>query len=78
MNHQATKQPSFEMELPEWKRVQVPTQVEHLATAVVDATFAVHQELGPGRLESAYEACLSHELRLRSVNHQVQLPVPLN
>jgi GxxExxY protein len=45
---------------------------------IVDAAFAVHQELGPGLLESAYEACLSHELRLRGVNHQVQLPVPLN
>ena len=66
------------LELPEWKRMRVPVEVERLATVVVDAAFAVHQELGPGLLESAYEACLSHELRLRGVNHQVQLPVPLN
>jgi len=78
MNHQATRQPGFEMELPEWKRVQVPAAVERLATAVVDASFAVHQELGPGLLESAYEACLSHELQLRGVNHQLQLPVSLD
>ena len=66
------------LELPEWKRMRVPVEVERLATIAVDAAFAVHQELGPGLLESAYEACLSHELRLRGVNHQVQLPVPLN
>lgn len=66
------------MEIPEWKRVVIPAQVEHLATAVVDAAFAVHQELGPGLLETAYEACLSQELRLRGINHQLQLPVPLN
>lgn len=68
----------FKQEIPEWKRVIVPTEVERLATLAVDAAFAVHQELGPGLLESAYEACLSQELRLRGVNHQVQLPVPLN
>jgi GxxExxY protein len=37
---------------------------------------AVYQ-LRPVLLESAYEACLSHELRLRDVKHQLQLPVPL-
>lgn len=68
----------FKQEIPEWKRVIVPTEVERLATLAVDAAFAVHQELGPGLLESAYEACLSQELRLRGVNHQVQLPIPLN
>ena len=64
--------------MPDWKCVRIPPEVERLATAVVNAAFAVHQELGPGLLESAYEACLSHELRLRGVNHQLQLAVPLN
>ena len=64
--------------MPDWKRVLIPPDIERLASAVVDAAFAVHTELGPGLLESAYEACLSHELRLRGVNHQLQLPVPLN
>jgi len=78
MNNKGTKERSFGLEIPDWKRVRVPDEVEHLATAVVDSAFAVHQELGPGLLESAYEACLSHELRLQNVNHQLQLPVPLN
>jgi GxxExxY protein len=78
MNNKGTKKQSFGLEIPDWKRVHVPSDVEQLATAVVDSAFAVHQELGPGLLESAYEACLSHELRLRHVNHELQLPVPLN
>ncbi len=78
MNNQGTKEPSFGLEIPDWKRVRVPAEVERLAKAVVDAAFSVHTELGPGLLESAYEACLSHELRLRGVKHQLQLPVPLD
>jgi GxxExxY protein len=37
----------------------------------------VHRELGPGLLESAYEACLIYELRLRKlkVENQKLLPV---
>jgi GxxExxY protein len=66
------------LRLPDWKRVRVPAEVERLATIAIDSAFAVHQELGPGLLESAYEACLSRELHLRGVSHQLQLPVPLN
>jgi GxxExxY protein len=78
INNKGTKEQSFGLEIRDWKRVCVPDEVELLAKTVVDAAFAVHQELGPGLLESAYEACLSHELRLRGVKHQLQLPVPLN
>jgi GxxExxY protein len=78
MNNKGTKEQSFGLEVPDWKRVRVPADVERLATIVVDSAFAVHKELGPGLLESAYEACLSHELRLRGVNHQLQLSIPLN
>lgn len=78
MNNKGTRKQSLEFEIPEWKRVHIPADVERLATAIVDSAFAVHTELGPGLLESAYEACLSHELRVRGVKHQLQLPVPLN
>ena len=78
MNNKGTKEQSFGLEIPDWKRVRISDEIERLAKAVVDSAFAVHKELGPGLLESAYEACLSHELRLRGVNHQLQLPVPLN
>src|SRR5689334_960911 len=45
--------------------------------AVIAAAFAIHSELGPGLLESAYVACLCFELRSRGlhVRSQVKLPV---
>ena len=44
---------------------------------MVDAAFRVHSALGPGLLESAYAACLAHELRSRGreVRTQVSLPI---
>ncbi len=44
---------------------------------VVDAAIAVHRALGPGLLESVYEAVLAHELSKRglSVKRQVVVPV---
>jgi GxxExxY protein len=48
-----------------------------ISRIVVDAAFKVHTTLGPGLLESAYEACLFHELLKRGLNvkRQVTLPV---
>lgn len=44
---------------------------------VIGAALRVHTELGPGLLESTYEACLAEELRLHghAVATQVALPV---
>ena len=43
---------------------------------IVDAAIKVHRALGPGLLESAYQACLAHELRRRQ--HDVECEVPLS
>ena len=56
----------------------IPVEVEKLATIAVDAAFAVHTELGPGLLESAYQACFAYEMTLRGVHYQQELPVPLD
>ena len=58
-------------------QIVIPDEVEKLATVAVDSAFAVHSELGPGLLESAYQACFAHELSLRGVGYQKELPVPL-
>ena len=44
---------------------------------VLDSALRVHSNVGPGLLESAYEACLAYELRERGcvVATRVQLPV---
>ena len=60
------------------KQIFMPRDVEEMATLAVDAAFSVHKELGAGLLESAYEACFAHELDLRGVRYQRQLPVRLN
>jgi GxxExxY protein len=44
---------------------------------VVDAAMKVHSALGPGLLESAYEACLAYELRKRGRHVVTQSPLPV-
>lgn len=48
-----------------------------LSGQIVDAAIKVHTALGPGLLESAYEACLLFELHKRGIKatSQVELPI---
>lgn len=52
-------------------------ELDEISGQVIGAAIAVHQELGPGLLESAYEACLVHELRQRGVQTEQQIPQPV-
>lgn len=38
----------------------------------------VHSELGPDLLESAYRACLQHELRKQGLNVRAETPLPIH
>jgi GxxExxY protein len=51
--------------------------VEGLASAVLDAAFRVHSELGPGLLESIYETCLSWELDAIGIPFVRQAHLPI-
>jgi GxxExxY protein len=44
---------------------------------VIGLAMKVHTALGPGLLESAYEACLRHELNKAGLNFEPQKPLPL-
>ena len=44
---------------------------------IIGAAIEVHKVLGPGLLESAYEACLCHEFAIRKISFQKQKPIPL-
>ena len=52
-------------------------EIELVATQLVDSMLAVHRELGPGLLESTYQACLAYELGARGIEVwcEVELPV---
>lgn len=43
----------------------------------MEAAYAVHKNLGPGLLESVYEACFCHELKKHGFQVERQIPVPL-
>jgi GxxExxY protein len=49
-----------------------------IATAIVDASYSIHKALGPGLLESVYEAVLAKELERRGLRVQRQSPVPIS
>lgn len=52
-------------------------EINALTESIIGAAMKVHSALGPGLLESAYEACLAHLLRRRGFHVQTQLELPL-
>lgn len=51
--------------------------IEELSAIVVDAAFHLHKELGPGLLESVYEAVLAKLLQQRGLIVVRQKPIPV-
>jgi GxxExxY protein len=49
-----------------------------LSGRVIGAAMKVHSVLGPGLLESAYEACLIHELKKVGLKTETQIALPLS
>jgi GxxExxY protein len=54
-----------------------PARVNQVSGGVVSSAMHVHAVLGPGLLESAYQACLAHELRKRGFIVATQVGLPL-
>ena len=52
-------------------------EIELVATQLVDSMLAVHRELGPGLLESTYQACLAYELRDRGIEVRCEVELPV-
>lgn len=52
--------------------------LNNLSKEVIGAAIEVHRDLGPGLLESTYEASLQHELELRGIASQRQLLLPIH
>ena len=50
---------------------------EALTAQIIGAAIEVHRRLGPGLLESAYQACLARELSLRNVPFEREVSLPI-
>jgi GxxExxY protein len=51
--------------------------MESHAREIVDSAFRVHQQIGPGLLESIYEKCLMYEFRKRGLKYENQVILPI-
>ena len=52
--------------------------LEAIANRIIGAAIEVHKSLGPGLLESAYEACLAIELAHLGIPFERQKPLPIH
>ena len=50
---------------------------EYIARKLVHAAYVVHKTLGPGLLESVYEACFCYELKKMGLNAKRQVSIPI-
>jgi len=62
---------------PQRAQSSTETSVNRITQAVIAAAMKVHSALGPGLLESAYEACMVHELRKAGFKVFSQVGLPL-
>ena len=50
-------------------------ELNRVTSQIIGSAIDVHRALGPGLLESAYEACLAYELAQRGLNVEQQKPL---
>lgn len=50
---------------------------DELSNQIIGCALEVHRNLGSGLLESTYEQCLAHELRLAGIDFKIQCPLPV-
>lgn len=58
-------------------RAPISQTCDEIARRVIGAAIEVHTRLGPGLLESVYEACLCHELHKRGIGFERQVSIPI-
>lgn len=52
-------------------------RIERIGKTIVHSAVQVHRTLGPGLLESAYQACLQHELAAAGLQVECEVKVPI-
>ena len=53
-------------------------EINQITEAIIGAAIEVHRNMGPGLLESAYQACLAHEISIRGLSFKQELSLPLD
>ncbi len=52
-------------------------EINQITHEILDSAYKIHSRLGPGLLESAYQACLVYELRKKGFKVEIEKPLPL-
>ena len=59
------------------RTVKTKGQIDEITEGIIGAAIEVHRGLGPGLLESTYEACLGYELHQRRIAFEAQKGLPV-
>ncbi len=57
--------------------VYIDKETNNLSYKILGCAYNVHKALGPGLLESAYEACLCYELNNAGIHYERQKALPV-
>ena len=57
---------------------EIPLVEKELTGQIIAAAIEVHRALGPGLLESVYQACLAHELSIRQLGYEQEKPLAID
>ena len=52
-------------------------EINEITRLILEAAYKVHSALGPGLLESSYQACLVYEIRKRGLHVETEVALPL-
>lgn len=52
-------------------------EINILTNTIIGLAIEVHRNLGPGLLESVYQQCLAHELRVHNIQYELEPPLPV-
>jgi len=52
-------------------------ELNQITEAIIGAAIEVHRHLGPGLLESSYQACLAYELGLHNLSYEQEKTIPV-
>ncbi len=55
----------------------IPSETERIGKIVLDAAYKVHTALGPGLMESVYEACVAYEVEKQGLLAETQVVLPV-